>query len=89
MLNAHSSRPKCRTEQSIFLAQVIVDTYFKSISNLSTGESGIKKHANLMYVLCVRKSIHESARSLSEEQWARFIHISISSVLPHRLIILA
>lgn len=92
LLNAHSPKFKCRTQQSIFLVQVIVNTSFASINSLSMGAggwSGIEKHADLMYVLCVRNSFLESVRSHSEEQWAHFIHNSILLVLPLMLIILA
>lgn len=89
LLNAHPPRFECRTQQSIFLVQVIVNTCFTSISNLSrgVGGSGIGKHANLMYVLCVRNGFH--SRNYSEEQWTDFIHISVLLLLSLMLIIMA
>lgn len=53
LVNAHSPRFECRTQQSIFLVQVIVNTCFTTISNLSTGgREGLGLESMLTWCMC-------------------------------------
>lgn len=92
LVNAHSPRFECRTQQSIFFGSSDCKHLLyinQQLKHGGSGGSGIGKHANLMYMFCVRNGFHESARHYSEEQWTDFIHISVLLVLSLMLIILA